>query len=124
MGFTLVKNANYALGENRATSAAASPASVFNRRGVAIFVMGRFEEAIRDFLLVLRLKPDQPLADNNRGNAYYQLGQTERAIEDYDRAIAYELLNKDAEAEQDFVRAIQLGFDSDSLRQDRAYEER
>ena len=61
-----------------------------------------------------------------RRSVYYQLGQAERAIEDYDRAIqlsprsaefyanralAYEILNKDAEARRDYDRAIQLGFD-------------
>lgn len=86
--------------------------------------------AIRD---AVRLRPEMPLAYNSRGSAYYQLGLTERAIEDYDsaiqlspssaelyanRAFAYERLNKHTEAKRDFQRAIQLGGNPDSLRLD------
>ena len=35
----------------------------------------------------IRLDPDDALAYNNRGNAYYYLGEYQRAIQDYDKAI-------------------------------------
>ena len=131
-------------------------ASAHIRRGVALFALGRFPEAIQDFDAALEIShrykgiavsgnnldeaakfdPSLAMAYNNRGSAYYQLGQTERAVEDYDQAIdlgprsaefyanrafAYELLNRDDEAQRDLERAIQLGFDPDSLGQDRVY---
>ena len=73
------------------------------------------------------------MAYNNRGHNYYHLGQFERAIEDFNeairldtefalayanRALAHTRLNMDAEAEQDFKRAEELGFDSETLRQE------
>jgi tetratricopeptide (TPR) repeat protein len=77
--------------------------------------------------------PQIALAYNNRGSAHYQLGRIERAVEDYDCAIqfsprsaefyanwslAYELLNKDADALRDKKLAIELGFDPALMRQD------
>ena len=64
-------------------------------------------------------------AYNNRGIAYRNLGQEERAIEDYDEAIrldpeyalaynnrgvAYQAIGKSIEAERDFARAKELGY--------------
>ena len=106
----------------------------------------RFDEPIKEDRMIeslydklpaireaIRIKPALPLAYNNRGSACYQLGRIERAIEDYDRAIqlsaqtanfyanrayAYELLTKNSEAQRDFERTIELGFDFDSLGRD------
>ena len=62
---------------------------------------------------------------NNRGDLHYDLGQYERAIQDYDEAIridsqyghayharghAYEAMGKPAEAARDFAKANELGY--------------
>ena len=74
----------------------------------------------------IRLDPKFAHAYNNRGFAYAELSQYERAIEDYNeaihlnpdyalaygnRALVYTLLGRDAEAKQDIDQAIELGID-------------
>ena len=66
------------------------------------------------------------------GLAYLHLGQPQPAVESYDqaiglnpqdadafsgRALAYTLLGKEAEADQDVVQAVELGVDPDALRE-------
>ena len=73
------------------------------------------------------------LLSHSVGTAYHELGQFERAIEDYDAAIllnpqfaeaygnrasVYSLLKKGAEAKRDLDHALQLGFAPDSLDRD------
>ena len=45
------------------------------------------EEAIDHYNKTLRITPDNAGVYNDRGNAYYELGQYQRAIEDYNEAI-------------------------------------
>jgi len=78
----------------------------------------------------IRIAPGLSLAYNNRGIAYFQLGQTQRAIQDFDetirldpelglaygnRAIGYAVLNRDREAGQDIERAVNFGLDRAEL---------
>ncbi|MDP7085880.1 MAG: tetratricopeptide repeat protein [Dehalococcoidia bacterium] len=71
----------------------------------------------------IRLDPDDALAYNNRGNAYYYLGEYQRAIQDYDKAIqldpdyrmayfnrgnAYDDLGQYQRAIQDYDKACSL----------------
>jgi len=73
----------------------------------------KFEDAVK-------IHADLAKVHNNRGCAYYQLGQTGKAIEDYDRAIqlrprtagfyvnrafAYEVPNRNAESKRNLERA-------------------
>ena len=108
-------------------------------RGVVLFIMVRLEEAIRDFDEVLRLGeprkgfPNQGFAPALQPQVYNNLGQrllpigphrksprglrpgiqlSRRSAEFYiNRALAYAVLDKDAEAQRDFEQAKQLGFE-------------
>ena len=124
------------------------------QRGVGLFALGRMEAAIQDFDRAIKLydqqinyvmgipgnldeaaklNPKLALAYNNRGSAYYQIGQTEKAINDYDRAIGLgprsaefyanrevedEMMRKEGEEKRDGERAIRRGFDPALLGQD------
>jgi tetratricopeptide (TPR) repeat protein len=74
---------------------------------------------------VLELAPTNAAVFNNRGLAYFALNQYERAIADYDQAIAldptdafafylragtYEKVGDPSAARRDFRRAMALGF--------------
>jgi tetratricopeptide (TPR) repeat protein len=76
---------------------------------------------------VVRRDPQSPWVYNQRGNAYRRERRYHLAIQDYNqairlapqfaepyagRALAYTLLSKDREAEQDVARAVELGFES------------
>jgi len=78
---------------------------------------------IQEFNKAIPIDPDDSDAYNNRGNAYYDLGQWRRAIEDYDKAIhldpddamayynrgvAYYNLGQWHRAMEDYDKAIQL----------------
>ena len=86
--------------------------------------------------MAIRLEPRLAAGYANRGLAYAQLGQPERAIEDLGEAIrlnpqlpesyrtrayAYTILGKDNEAREDVERAVELGVDR--TRVERAIEE-
>ena len=75
-------------------------------------------------------------AYSNRGNAYGELGQPGRAIEDYDeaiklnadysdayvnRALTHAVMDMDAFAVKDISRAVELGIDREAL--ERAVEQ-
>ena len=67
--------------------------SRFNRHVKAGFEAeeeGELEAAVVEYTGAIRLKPDDPGAYYNRGNAYRRLGQQQRAVEDYDEAIRLE----------------------------------
>ena len=84
-------------------------------------------EAIAEYDEAIRLlSPELAEAYSNRGMVYLNLGQYERAIQDFDqaihlqpehadayasRALAYICLGMEAEAQQDINRAVELGFD-------------
>ena len=74
----------------------------------------------------IRLNPQYAIAYYRRGLSYYDLGQYERAIQDYDGAIrlnpqhaaayyvrgmGYEGLGKTKEAELDYQKAKDLGYE-------------
>ena len=75
---------------------------------------------------VIRLDPRNAVAYQDTGSAYYQLGQYERAIWDfneaimrdseyaeayYNRGISYESIGKQMEAERDYAKAKELGYE-------------
>ncbi|MEN3183548.1 MAG: tetratricopeptide repeat protein, partial [Atribacterota bacterium] len=47
----------------------------------------RYKEAVQAYNVLLELRPDYPEGYVNRGNAYFALGEVEKAIADYSRAI-------------------------------------
>ena len=59
-------------------------AEEFTNAGIELQNQGRHEEAIAKYDEAIRLNPQDALAYYNRGNAYEDLGQTQRAIQDYD----------------------------------------
>ena len=126
-------------------------AVAYNRRGVAYADLGQPERALRDFDEAIRLNPrhacwpspscdwpsgpsrslwkggPQRLASfhSNRGFAYNELGQRERALQDFDEAIrlhpqlaeayygrgvVYRALGQTAEGDRDIAKARELGY--------------
>ena len=96
-------------------------------RGDAYIRLARYALAIDDYDEVVRLDPDFDLIYVRRSTAYLHLGDTERAISDFDAAIqrapksaagayagrakALALRGRDAEAQEDVERAVELGLD-------------
>jgi tetratricopeptide (TPR) repeat protein len=62
-------------------------ASAHESRGYAYDHKGQYDEAIADYDVAIRLKPDDAWAYSNRGNAYNKKGEHDRAIADFDTAI-------------------------------------
>jgi tetratricopeptide (TPR) repeat protein len=58
-------------------------------RGTEILNAGRYREAMPYFDEAIRLDPRYVEAFNNRGIAYGNLGQYQRAVQDFDEAIPY-----------------------------------
>ena len=56
------------------------------QRGLELSDRRKWTEAIRDFEATITLNPSHPLAHAHRGLAYAQLGNTDRAIADVERA--------------------------------------
>ena len=80
-------------------------------------------KSIEELSMVIKQQPNNALIYNNRGTAYYSLGQHQLAIEDYNKAIslkqnyadaynnrgaAYYSLGQDKQAIEDFNKAISL----------------
>ena len=62
------------------------PEAWYNK-GVALWKLGRHEEALRAWEEALRLKPDDPEVWNNKGVALDELGRREEALCAYDEAL-------------------------------------
>jgi tetratricopeptide (TPR) repeat protein len=89
------------------------------------------KEAMAAYNKAVRLDPMSARVYKHRGDAYRRLGRYHQALLDYNQAIrlapqlvaesyagrafAYTLLSKDKEAQQDAVRAVELGFESTLL---------
>ncbi len=52
-------------------------------------VQGNLEEAIKEYNIAIKYKPDYAMAHNNLGVAYYNKGEFDKAIEEYQSAIKY-----------------------------------
>ena len=85
-----------------------------------------YEKSIKHYTKAIELKQDFPEAYNNRGNAYYHIGDYNRAIEDYDKAIEIQPdlaelyhnrgeallhLNEMEKAKADLITAKDMGID-------------
>ncbi len=60
---------------------------IFLLRGTSYTYLGKFDEAVADFNLVIQADSQNTVARINRGYAYYELGKTEEAMTDFDQAI-------------------------------------
>ena len=90
------------------------------------FGLKQYSEAIEDFDEAIRLNPQLATAYYTRGLAYGYLGQYQWAIENLDdairldprlayvyyaRGVVYEAIGRAKEAEQDYTKAKELGYD-------------
>jgi len=58
-------------------------AGTYNNRGVAYYMKGEYDRAIRDYNKAIESNPDYAKAYNGRGVAYEKKGEHDRAIKDY-----------------------------------------
>ena len=99
-------------------------ALAYNNRGAAYVVKDNQERAIADFTRAIELYPDFVEAHLRRSNIYFWRGDFDKAIKGYTKVIELEPDNVDASfrrgqayskkgclahAEQDLIRAIELG---------------
>lgn len=56
-------------------------------RGVALYELGRYEEALRDFSQAIAMAPEEGMYYLNRGNTFWTMGYNTSAIDDYDQAL-------------------------------------
>jgi tetratricopeptide (TPR) repeat protein len=61
--------------------------SAWNNRGIALYDLGRYEEAVASYDKAIEIKPDDEEAWNNRGIALRNLGRYEEAVASYDKAL-------------------------------------
>ena len=100
-------------------------------RGIAYDELGEYDQAALDYGEATRVDPKLAPAYGNRGIVYFiNLGDTEKAIEDFDeairldseapnpyavRAMAFTSLANDVQAREDIEKAVELGWDRESL---------
>ena len=72
---------------DRAIAANPKFAEAYNNRGLALYNLNLYQEALQDFSQSIRMKPDYAEAFNNRGNVYYQMDQYEKAQADFDQSL-------------------------------------
>ena len=65
-----------------------APSYVYSERGVALFNLNRFDEAITDFTKSISLNPSDYMTFYNRGNTYMELGNIASAKADYKSVLA------------------------------------
>jgi protein O-GlcNAc transferase len=63
-------------------------AEAWNNRGIALYELKRFEEALASYEKAITLKSDYVEAFNNHGNALKELKRFNEALASYDKAIA------------------------------------
>lgn len=63
--------------------------SAYNNLCVGLTGLGRFDEAMEACTKAINLKPRQWSFYNNRGNIYYYLGQYDRALAEYYKAMTF-----------------------------------
>lgn len=68
---------------SRAIAIDDTDAAAFHNRGCALMMKRKFYEAIDDINRSVQLDPKDPRVYCSRGSAYAQLGQTQKAAEDY-----------------------------------------
>ncbi|WP_172628265.1 tetratricopeptide repeat protein [Bradyrhizobium ivorense] len=74
--------------------------AIFNDRGVAWYVKGRFDSAVSDFTQAIDLKPEFAAAYVNRGLAWRRLNSPAKALADFSTALEVDPNNVDAHSER------------------------
>ena len=76
--------------EITAAGVAALPASsdTRNAHGYALLAVGRYAEAIREFEAYARIAPREPNPHDSMGEAYLRMGEAQKAVDAYSRALA------------------------------------
>jgi predicted TPR repeat methyltransferase len=107
------------------TKTDANSADIQNQIGQIYLKREQFNDAITAFETAIKIEISHKMANYNLGNVYYGLRQYSRALEAYDNAIiqfptdsdifasrAYTLkaLNRDNEAKDSMLKALELGF--------------
>ena len=59
----------------------------YGMRALAYSLLGMFDKALVDYDAALKIKPDFPLALNNRAWAYYKLGRPADGVADVEKAL-------------------------------------
>ena len=62
-------------------------ADVWNKKGVALRIQGKFDKALQAFDEALRLDPDYAMAWYNKGFTLYELGKHIEAIRAIDESV-------------------------------------
>lgn len=102
---------------NKALEVSPNDARTYNERGATYSFKDQYDKAVADYTQALKLDPQLALAYRNRGSAYLHLKEYQKAVDDctealkrtnnqypmalYTRSLAYEKMNKNAEASQD-----------------------
>jgi len=71
-----------------AAAGCTTPARIYNQRGVALFNMGRYQEALHQFQMAAQMDLTSPNIHYNLGRAYHELGDTVNAEIGYDHCLA------------------------------------
>lgn len=79
----------------------------FTRRGAHYLNLGRFDEAIDDFNLVIRNRPDFAFAYYDRGRCYFSKGDFKKARKDFLKSIELDRENKFAPISKEYLDKIE-----------------
>lgn len=71
---------------SRAISIDSEPAH-YSHRGITLFKLGKYEDALNDFHMAISKNEDEPLFYYQRGNVYLNQSKYTLAHNDYDRAL-------------------------------------
>ena len=74
-----------------------------DERGIALALVGLYEQAVIEFNKAIELDPEYAIAYNNRGNAYWNESNFNRALADYDKAIELDPEYAEAYGNRGFV---------------------
>ncbi|KAJ8020614.1 Tetratricopeptide repeat protein 32 [Holothuria leucospilota] len=62
-------------------------AEAYNNRGQIKYLRVDFDEAVEDYNLALKLRPEYPVALYNRGQIHYRLGRFQQGIDDFEKVL-------------------------------------
>lgn len=71
-------------------------ATLWNRKGNALFELGSFQDALECYEKALELEPENDIFWSNRGVTLLELNRFEEALESFNRALTINPENEDA----------------------------